>query len=369
MALFKYFRPDVFFEKSVRYHELYFSSNHELNDPHDLKASYQFEDDPALWAKLLALPAPYDTWDINNIVDARSPELHRALNALFTGKSIDSVTGSVRALTDQHQQALLDLFVHAIKNPPAGFRSNYWLPDTTPEYLAQQCTLSLTELLSRAFCQVFHSVSFSRSALSPMMWAHYAAGFKGCVVIYNPQPGNRLPLYQHPRDRQPQNYTFLPVDYVDGAKTIPLLAAATGDAGQAERTFLQKNAFWRYEDEYRLFTVETRPSLLLAIDPMKLKNNRQRILHHAPDAIIGIIFGPRCDDDYKQKIELMLRDCRYYHDGAPFFRFDTELTAEGRVAVIRAGLCRCQDRSQMTELFEGERREKLLAELGIVDVA
>jgi len=55
MPIFKYYRPNIYFEKAIRYNEIYFSANHELNDPNDLKATYYFEDNPALWKKLLAL--------------------------------------------------------------------------------------------------------------------------------------------------------------------------------------------------------------------------------------------------------------------------------------------------------------------------
>ena len=36
MSLFKYFRSGIYLEKTLRYNELYFSANHELNDPNDL---------------------------------------------------------------------------------------------------------------------------------------------------------------------------------------------------------------------------------------------------------------------------------------------------------------------------------------------
>lgn len=53
MYLFKYYRPDFFFDKAIRYNELYFSSTEQLNDPNDLKTSYFFEDRVDLWQRLL----------------------------------------------------------------------------------------------------------------------------------------------------------------------------------------------------------------------------------------------------------------------------------------------------------------------------
>jgi hypothetical protein len=49
MYFYKYYRPNVYFEKAIRYNELYFCENNELNDPHDLKANYYFEDSVDRW--------------------------------------------------------------------------------------------------------------------------------------------------------------------------------------------------------------------------------------------------------------------------------------------------------------------------------
>ncbi|MFA1646200.1 MAG: DUF2971 domain-containing protein, partial [Enterobacteriaceae bacterium] len=69
MYLFKYYRPDFFFDKAIRYNELYFSSIEQLNDPNDLKTSYFFEDRVDLWQSLLESEVSLGVKNLKDFLD------------------------------------------------------------------------------------------------------------------------------------------------------------------------------------------------------------------------------------------------------------------------------------------------------------
>ncbi|UWF51844.1 DUF2971 domain-containing protein [Pseudomonas sp. N3-W] len=365
MPVFKYYRPNVYFEKAVRYNELYFSANHELNDPHDLKAKYYFEDGIGLWKKLLSLQAPFDTWNINNFIGGSDEALLVGLNDLFKGMQFDSIEGSIKQVVENKSKELAELFTSSMRKPISFPVGQEFLKDAPPEYVAQLCKLSLIELLMRAVNHNFYSVSFSGTALNPMMWAHYAEGFKGCVVIYDVLSEGEIILRQNLFAKEESEYFFRKVNYLNEEKRIPVLECATGVKDKVQKAFLQKNAFWHYESEFRLLTVENLDSPRLAIANDKVINNRERVLHHDTNAILGVVFGPRCDSNFKEKIEHILRDNRLHHDGKPFFTFETELTFDGSVVVNTAYQCLCTNRSQMKRVFKGDEMNKLLFDLGI----
>lgn len=90
MAVFKYFRSGARLESAIRYNELYFSENRELNDPNDLMGVYYFEDDVELWSKLLQRPQADDAWNMSHHVDLRCLKLATQLADLFKNVSFKS---------------------------------------------------------------------------------------------------------------------------------------------------------------------------------------------------------------------------------------------------------------------------------------
>lgn len=363
MHIFKYYRPGLNFEKSIRYNELYFAANHELNDPNDLKASYYFEDDPELWAKLLSLRGISEFWTLSEIINTECKTLNNSLNEIFKNLEINSIdsSDSLKEILDRHNEEIIQAFEKALI--PKDNELN------TPRVIANQCKLIMTELLCRAINHEFYSVSFSRNALSPMMWAHYADGFKGCVVIYTTDKFN-FPLAHNPFAKNWSTYALTPVNYVDSEKKIPILECVTTGKDKAISTFLQKNSFWKYEDELRSFTFRTLNTNLMAGASHRAKklqtSDRQRILYHDPNLIAGVIFGPRVTKEYQKNIEIIIHDNRHHRNGEPFFSLNTALSSDGSIEINRASRISCIGENPLHSPFEGEKLQRLLLELNIL---
>lgn len=372
MPLFKYYRPNSYFEKAIRYNELYFSANNELNDPHDLKASFFFEDDEQLWAALLSLQPDPDTWNLDYFLDTQDNGLISALNKLFAGVSFDSIAGSLYTEIENRSKALLKIFENNIK-PGFVHPENKIFPDNySDNQKAELCKIWLSALLARAVDHVFYSVSFTDSALNPMMWAHYADGFKGCVVIYNGSPQSSIGLRHNLLDNELIPFGFSKVNYIDGDKKIPVLECAIRGKAKAQEAILQKNAFWHYESEHRLLSAERSNPVFETINKSKKTSQRDRILHHQTNDILGVIFGPRCDERVKKKVDLTLLDNRRRSGNKPFYLLDTQLTLEGRVIISDAKKQCCPNIPGRPMLPEGmhqiirpEELPRLLLELGI----
>lgn len=372
MPFFKYYRANSNFEKAIRYNELYFSENKELNDPHDLKAFYYFEDDPVLWGDLLKLSPEYNTWSLESFLDCSDKSLSEALNDVFKGVRFDSLEGSIYAEVDKVKARLVGVFESHLKEKvesPAGFE---FYADYPPGQRALLCLQFLSALLARAVNFSLYSVSFSDSALNPKMWAHYADGFKGCVVVYESHNSEWIGLGSNILDRDLKPFKYSKVNYIDSDKMVPVLACAISGAQKVEQAFLQKNSFWDYESEYRLFSMTNSNATQHSMVKAQPKNPRVRILHHQTNDILGVIFGARCTDDLKERVAMTLMDNRRYCGSHPFYLFDTELTRDGRV-IISGGKRQCDPNvpklprlvGGMKEILNGARLDAVLAELKI----
>jgi hypothetical protein len=365
MPFFKYYRPDFYFEKAIRYNELYFSQNTELNDPHDLKATFYFEDSIDLWKRVLCLSPKYESWDLRLFLKVDDHRLASSLNDLFKGLRVDSIKGSIKKEMDSRRKSLARVFLAHAKDRI----THPHIPDSymnlSAEQLTAKCTLLLTTLLLRAFDHRFNSTSFSKNALEPMMWAHYADGFKGCVIIYDVSTSEKFELRNNFMARHTSPYEVLEVKYVDDEKLVPILASAVGSQSSAQQAFLQKNTFWSYEAEYRVFTSEQIDPHRLVIAKDEIKNNRARILHHFTGLIAGVIFGPRCDDNFKERVKHTLRDNRFHNDGAAFYALNTELTHRGEVVVSSAAAYLCNNLRGGSMPLRGDQLQDLLGRLGI----
>lgn len=372
MPFFKYYRANSNFEKAIRYNELYFSENKELNDPHDLKAFYYFEDDPQLWGDLFSLPPQFDTWSLESFSNCSDLSLLNALNDVFKGIRFDSLEGSIFNEIDKVKEGLLSIFVSHLKEKVASPEGYEFYADYPPSQKAELCIQFLSALLARAVNFSLYSVSFSDLALSPKMWAHYADGFKGCVVIYKNHNEQYVGLGSNILDRDLKVFKYSKVNYIDSDKMIPVLAWAISGTETVEQAFLQKNSFWDYESEYRLFSMTGSNATQHAMVKAPPKNPRVRILHHQTNDILGVIFGARCTNNLKERVAMTLMDNRRYCGSQPFYLFDTQLTRDGRV-VISGGKIQHdpnvpgipRSSGGLQQLIDDERLKVVLAELNI----
>lgn len=372
MPFFKYYRANSNFEKAIRYNELYFSENKELNDPHDLKAFYFFEDNVGLWTDLLNLPSQYESWNLSSFLDCTDQSLASALNDVFKGIRFDSLEGSLFEEVDKIKEDLLGVFKSHLKESVDSPKGHEYYADYLPEQRAELCLQFLSALLTRAVSFSFYSVSFSESALNPMMWAHYADGFKGCVVIYRNHKEEFIGLGSNILEQNLQVFKYSKVNYIDSDKMIPVLACAISGSEKAQQAFLQKNSFWDYEAEYRLFSMTNSNATQHAMVKERPKNPRTRILHHQTNDILGVIFGPRSTKELKERVDMTLMDNRRYSGSQPFFLFETELTRDGRV-VISGAKKQCDPSAPhlprlsggMHQVISGAQLDAVLAELNI----
>ncbi|WP_112925022.1 DUF2971 domain-containing protein [Escherichia coli] len=335
MYLFKYYRPDFFFEKAIRYNELYFSSTEQLNDPNDLKTSYFFEDRPDLWQSLLESEVILGVKNLKDFLDLGDGRLAKQLCRIFLGSPIDgSIEGlqSVFTKYDSEVKAALNQHIKQVDLIDFGVLED---SDKSISRLESICSSGIRERVLKGLRVGVFSVSFSSNALEPMMWAHYAAGFKGCVIIYHAQ-NNIIPLKRNIYSEEYINYPIDSVEYRNHEKHIPVLQCALTDDIAIRETLLVKNTFWQYEDEKRIFLTKRYLTQSFGRLNFALSNdNSGRIHHHAPPLIAGVIFGPGFDEHKKEPIEFLLRDNRRHSPCAPFYLFDTELTSSGTMKIIR----------------------------------
>lgn len=112
MFLFKYYRPDFFFDKAIRYNELYFSSTEQLNDPNDLKTSYFFEDNIPFWQALLESESSSGIKQLNVLLDLKDQNLAKELCILFLGTSIDGTIEGLEFIFNRYDQEITTILIN-----------------------------------------------------------------------------------------------------------------------------------------------------------------------------------------------------------------------------------------------------------------
>ena len=367
---FKYYRQNLYFEKAIRYDEIYFSSNEELNDPLDLSFTPYFDDNEVAWEKLLQVKPKVEMLNIALYLDTTSHELASELNSIFKGSTL-AYQQTIKPLIDSKNKELKRIFIKHINNAieseyTSDKNSNFSNFDT--EAKAEMCISFLTEILSRGWSKKFYSCSFSKNALEPKMWAHYADGFKGCVIIYESNENSSIKLKPHFSSIEYVPYAFSKVQYTNIEKKLSILEYMLNN-NIVSSPLLTKNSFWSYEQEYRLLLSEEFNSIYLRqMDKMPTTNSRERIFYHQQESIIGIIFGARCSNDYKDKIRAILGEKRSYIKSKGFYSFDTELTTDGKVVIKSGSICRSMKEASSQvydEILEGDRLSKCLIQLSI----
>jgi hypothetical protein len=277
MRIYKYYRPDFYFEKSLRYDEIFFASNEQLNDPHDLIIKPYFGDSKEAWRIILKRDAPYDRWDLSKLVDIGNDNLLRELNDELKGVIINDNASVISALNEK-KSSLAKIFENYLIAQRDRMFEN-------PEIASEECVHFLGEKLVRGWDKRYYSCSFSKDPLEPKMWAHYGGGFRGCVLIYRSLENASINLRPNIFVvKNTQNFKFAEVNYQDKDKLINLLDLDSM-GNLIEPNLLNKNLFWSYEKEMRLLLSESFGSVRASFTSEIPKSTRNRIYHHDPNAI------------------------------------------------------------------------------------
>lgn len=336
MYLFKYYRPDFFFDKAIRYNELYFSARAQLNDPNDLNIDYRFDNNLKLWDLLLRSPCEYSYKDLTHILDFSDLKIHKVLNKIFKGKKIKGDLASLDALFDTHTNEIFDI-LHECLLPLKEINTVIYKNEPAPkQFLAKQCEIGIKERLYKKIIPAVFSVSFSRKALEPMMWAHYAAGFSGCVMIYSAQEltstinNIRIQLKDNLFSDYPVSFPVKPITYSNQSKEISILDPTSNIL----ELILTKNKFWKYESEYRMFVPEGNIGIGGERNIKDSVNrNAGHVFHHETNVMRGIIFGPRMSKLKKEEIWQVIKSNVMNTNAELFYFFDAELTQSGKINI------------------------------------
>lgn len=362
MRLYKYYRPDFYFEKSLRYDEIFFAANEQLNDPHDLVIKPYFGDNKDAWNSILKSDAPSSTWDLAKIIDVDNDNLLQELNDQFKEVAAND-SSSIGSILDDRKASLAEIFKkYLIPHRDAMFEND--------EAASNACIFFLKEKITRGWDKYYYSCSFSKDPLDPQMWAHYGEGFRGCVLIYKSLDNGLIELRPNIYTKNYQAFEFLEVNYKNKDKSVDMLDLISRDS-IITYNLLNKSLFWSYEKEMRLLLSESFGSMRSSIESKMPKSTKTRIFHHAPNVIEGVIFGSNCSVSYKERITSILAEKYSFllPVGTPaFLTFDSELTSSSKVEIVSGSKCIIREVGSsyvMKELLENERLNKVLKELGI----
>lgn len=299
MYYFKYFRNDDNFNKSIRYNELFFAPNSLLNDPMDLWFDPVFWDDIELWKQFIE--------EYNNgllslkdyISQPENDEFYSSLNNLFKGKSLAQV------VKDN------DKFFQKIKK---SIVEHQLATDIDIDSAAKFLMGRIIEIKKYTN---FLSVSFSKDPFNYLMWSHYANGFKGCILIYDFEE-DKTKLKKHILSKEYINVKMEDVKYSDEPKKLNLWKIMSKNIIDDAQYFFTKNKHWEYERESRLVICHQGIST-------------SGIFHHNPSLVKGIIFGSRCDNNFKYKTIEALKESRLYSDVESFLSFESVLNESNKI--------------------------------------
>ncbi|OSM94086.1 DUF2971 domain-containing protein [Lonsdalea populi] len=349
MYLFKYYRPDFFFDKAIRYNELYFSAKSQLNDPNDLNIDYRFDNDLRFWDILLRSSCEYSYKNLTHILDFGDLKVHKVLNKIFKGKKIKGDLESLDALFDMHTNEILSILYEYLLPLEDTDTVIYENEPNPKQFLAKQCEIGIKERLYKKIIPAVFSVSFSSKALERMMWAHYAAGFSGCVVIYSTQEFTsqsnniRMQLKDNLFSKDLISFPIKPITYSNQSKEISILDPTSNII----ELILTKNKFWKYESEYRMFVPEGNTGIGGERDIKDSVNrNTGHVFHHETSAMQGIIFGPRMSKLKKEEIWQVIKSNVMNTNAKLFYFFDAELSQSGKINISNGQV------AQMTQGYD-----------------
>lgn len=324
--------------KELLYHEIYFGSTSENNDPYDGKQFYFFGSEQDRWFRLLEC-----AW--RSITHVNWTQWAKSLSAVLSQNSPMSFQ---KALSFDYASALLET-----TNPPKVLD-------------AAGLAMLVTRFIDLYRPEDPYFASFSKTCDNHLMWAHYASRYQGYCLIFKPIDGK---LRQAPQDRRrsihrhtpkgigpqmnwqvPESLVFQDVVYqgtpvfedafmrfpqyvsnfsLDEPERIKLI-------DMQERQYLEKHKSWSYEQEVRLLLKA--PSSWLFGERVSLTRH-ERLFHYQPTQLVGIIAGPLMREEYKQQILEIIHDCINRHDYIPngektevfdFVVFEAELADSDR---------------------------------------
>lgn len=302
MYYFKYFRNDSNFEKTIRYNELYFAANSSLNDPMDLSFNPLLWDSIEIWKQFLG---GYDNGLVafmDYISQPKNDEFYLSINNLFRGKSL-------MKLSEKY-----DLFHRDVIN----IISKHEL--ATGRDIESAATILMDGLVKITNNNNFLSVSFSRDPFNYLMWSHYANGFKGCILIYHFE-NNKSKLKTHILGDEYLDVKMKNVKYSNTSIHPNLWKLISENIIDNNSYFFTKNTNWKYEKESRLVLISPR-------------TYNGEIFHHDPSLVKGVIFGSRCDKNFKNRTITALRENRACGGGESFLSFNSALNKKNEIEIL-----------------------------------
>lgn len=278
-----YFRYRPYSELSVKevlYHEIFFASVEESDDPYEGFLFVRFEPNYDQWMKLLRYVWNQKFADTNADVFAR----------FFCGKGLISL------------QDLKSL----------DFNSLCELKDN-------DCKSNIKMLRNAIDCYSFRKkyfACFSRDCCIDLMWSHYADKHKGFCLIFKPDvrrySKDAYICFDKEIKKDCKEITFEDVKYTSEACEVNGFALFPPDImgydkmaeaqEQLNRYFLEKTECWDYEEESRLLL-----SAKISGKGVSELSKEQRLLHYDPKHLTGIIFGYRMEDYQRQRIREIVR--------------------------------------------------------------
>ncbi|CNG50935.1 DUF2971 domain-containing protein [Yersinia kristensenii] len=302
MYIYKYFRDDVYFDKSIRYNELFFASNSLLNDPLDLLFNPRFWDDEEKWTVLLMTRKKDQFISFVDYLNKKvSSDFIPSINSFFRNKYLIDMFNN----EEDSRKELRDII------------KVYGADDPINVSGAVSYLYSLFENINkRTFC----SVSFSKDPFEYLMWAHYADSFKGCVVVYETNSdSNEIELSEHISGMKPSTAHLINVEYGKFKRQADLFQILNENVFDSS-LFFHKHDSWKYENEVRL--VFSTPSKSDGV-----------IFHHNTNLIKAIIFGYRSNKKFKTGVINTLKMNKCQSTDKDFYIFDSKLDNDGGISI------------------------------------
>ena len=152
------------------------------------------------------------------------------------------------------------------------------------------------------------------------MWSHYANGFKGCVLIYDFEHG-KTELKKHIYGGDVLKVEMQDVTYLDRVSQVDLWSLIFNNVFTDSSCFISKNKHWEYEKESRLVIFSQTRSA-------------GEILHHEVSLVKGVIFGSRCDVNFKERTIKALHENRSFGEQNDFLSFDSALNNNNEIQIV-----------------------------------
>ncbi|MDD9177091.1 DUF2971 domain-containing protein [Aliivibrio sp. S2TY2] len=315
MLFYKYQRANVLSLMMLKRGEIFFASSDELNDAQECRPRYLFKGSKDIWSRFCHYLLVntycecgiYDSSEGSKLID-----LHLSLSDFIFSK-IKNKHASVIEVKDLVISSLIDLMNDGFEKREKQLIINY-----------------LVHFFDTLLIPIMHEpkylTSFSKSAINPTMWGHYADAEKGFVIVYETDDnllevnstfsnldGHRkkdgfieIGRYKTENIRlETVEYSRQPVKVnafhkliskffyseMEDHYDVPLLLPGDAKYMEEHKIGLVKFSDWRYEKEIRAF--------FPTIDPVPAE---LRTLNVSNKHIKGVIFGAKTSQRDKEKI-------------------------------------------------------------------